>query len=663
MSSRSRDRDLSNRFGQHLCRALIVAAILVASVGCHGTSWLRTRRLPVAPLADSMKLFSWAGPQPTPRTMQWLRRYDLVQALEDDDPQELVAKVDEVVMQRRSGENVYTIAEIAFLAGKRAEEDKDFAVAFDMYGISVANAYLYLIDEKFDLRRNPYDPQFRQACDLYNSSLEAALRLAQRDGPLTPGSTRSIQTANQSIELSVVSHGSWAQEQIERIEFASDFESKGLKNQYKTFGLGVPLIAVFRRDRDQPGEQFYAPGMSVPATAFLRVLPEEIQGGKSTHVCTLELHDPLVSTDVRVEDRLIPLETDLTTPLAHSLSDKMFQRTDIGTRGMLNPTDNQSVQGIYLLEPYDPKKIPVLMVHGLWSSLNTWMEMFNDLRGDAEIRDNYQFWFYLYPTGQPFWRTAAQLRQDLAHTRNTLDPDGRAVALNQMVLVGHSMGGLVSRLQTLSSDNDFWQLISDKPFSELKATADTRRRLRQTWFFEPNPSIRRVVTIATPHRGSEFSNGTTQWLARAVIKLPEAIVDNTQRLFESNSDLRNSALLKINNSVESLSPASPVLAEMLKAQRAPWVSYHNIVGILPAEDMLSRVAAEGDGVVKYESAHLDDVLSETIVPDVHTTIHRHPRTVLEVQRILTEHLSELRAEPANQNAVSIANRPLSAVSP
>src|SRR5690606_27678606 len=102
-----------------------------------------------------------------------------------------------------------------------------------------------------------------------------------------------------------------------------------------------------------------------------------------------------------------------------------------------------AVQGLYMLEPYNRNKIPVLMVHGFWSSLITWMEMFNDLRGVPEIRDNYQFWFFLYPTGQPFWLAAAQLREELDTALNELDPHGVNPALRHLVLVGHSMGGLV----------------------------------------------------------------------------------------------------------------------------------------------------------------------------------------------------------------------------
>ena len=145
----------------------------------------------------------------------------------------------------------------------------------------------------------------------------------------------------------------------------------------------------------------------------------------------------------------------------------------------------QSLTGLFMLEPFDPGKIPVLMVHGLWSSPMTWMEMFNDLRSFPEIRDQYQFWFYLYPTGQPFWVSARQLREDLAQARAVVDPRHQAPALDQMVLVGHSMGGLVSTLQTLESGNDFWAVLSDRPFEELQAEDETRQQAGRDGFLPP----------------------------------------------------------------------------------------------------------------------------------------------------------------------------------
>jgi hypothetical protein len=52
-----------------------------------------------------------------------------------------------------------------------------------------------------------------------------------------------------------------------------------------------------------------------------------------------------------------------------------------------------------------------------------------------------------------------------------------------------------------------------------------------------------------------------------------------------------------------------------------------------------------DGVVSERSARLDGAASELIVPADHTTVQCHPLAVMEVRRILLEHLAELRGPP------------------
>jgi pimeloyl-ACP methyl ester carboxylesterase len=288
------------------------------------------------------------------------------------------------------------------------------------------------------------------------------------------------------------------------------------------------------------------------------------------------------------------------------------------------------------------------MVHGVWSSPITWMEMFNDLRGAPEIRSRYQFWFYLYPSGQPFWYSAAEFRRDLEEARETLDPARRQVALDQMVLVGHSMGGLLSRLQTIDSGNDIWSTVSDQPFQLVKATDETRRELGDAFFFRPNPAVRRVITIGTPFRGSEFANSTTRWLSSKLIKLPQMLVNGRTKLRTDNPGMfKEPSLLDVDTSIDSLAPDSPFLKAMLAARRAPWVRHHTIVGVVPEKGLLGRVTGEGDGVVSRASAHLDDVDSELVVSADHTTIHSHPLSVLEVHRILLAHLAELDRPQGN----------------
>ncbi len=593
-----------------------------------------------------------------------MRRYDLEKDLEHSNA-DLLVKLAEINRAEPSTDKLYSLSELAYLAGKRAEP-RSRQKALQFHGLAVVHAYQYLFDERFGRYRNPYDPEFRGACDLYNEALESAIRIIKRQGKLVPGSTQTIHTAGQSVETTIVIRSAtWRAEDLEEFRFVSDYEIRGLRNQYHTYGMGVPLIAVRKhREHSSPEQKFYPPGMSFPVTAFLRVMP---QGDRESghHVVHLELYDPLNTSEISVGGRRVPLESDLTTPLAYALNQKELQHLDSSTAGLLNPAKTAKLQGLYMLEPYQPHKIPVLMVHGLWSSPITWMEMFNDLRGSPEIRDRYQFWFYLYPTGQPFWYSAAQLRDDLAKARQILDPYRRQPTLDQMVLVGHSMGGLLSRLQTIDSGNGFWNVVSEKPLEVINASLETKHELADTFFFHPNQSVRRVVTIATPFHGSEFSNATTRWIGNKLIRIPKMLINGRQQLYRDNPGFFNKDnLLEVNTSIDSLAPDSQILPVMLAAPQAPWVTFHNIRGHIVERGLLNSVTGDGDGVVSLSSSHLESAVSEIDVDADHSSIHRHPLTVLEVHRVLLEHLVEIDAQPPSRLerlpwTASTANGPVS----
>jgi pimeloyl-ACP methyl ester carboxylesterase len=631
------------RLGARARAATVVLVVVAAAAGCAQTAWVRVREVPANPLAGPLQLLSPGGPKPTDRTMLVLRRYDLEDDLAHHDAR-LLANLVEIASAEPSADKLYSLSELAYLAGKRAEPISR-RKALDYHGLAVVNAYQYLFDGRFGRYRNPYDPGFRGACDLYNAALESAIRIIKKQGKLVPGSTQTIQTASQTVETTIVLRSkTWRAEDFANFRFVSDYEIRGLQNQYHTYGLGVPLIAERKHHNTAaPQEKFYPPGMSFPVTAFLRVMPGGNQG-QGHYVVHLELYDPLNTSEISVDGRRVPLESDLTTPLAYALNQKELQDLESSTAGLLNPAKAARLQGLYMLEPYQPGKIPVLMIHGLWSSPITWMEMFNDLRGSPEIRDRYQFWFYLYPTGQPFWHSAAQMRRDLAEARQVIDPYKRQAALDQMVLVGHSMGGLVARLQTIDSGNDFWNVVSEKPFDVINASYDAKRELADTFFFRPDRAVRRVITIGTPFRGSEFSNSTTRWIGSKLIKIPQMLVNGRQQLFQENPDyFRKNNLIDVDTSIDSLAPDSPILPVMAGARAAPWVRHHNVVGRTSKRSFLSRVTGDGDGVVSYDSAHLEGAASEVVIDADHLKIHRHPLAVLEVHRLLLLHLAEIDA--------------------
>jgi hypothetical protein len=216
--------------------------------------------------------------------------------------------------------------------------------------------------------------------------------------------------------------------------------------------------------------------------------------------------------------------------------------------------------------------------------------------------------------------------------------------MDHMVLVGHSMGGLLSRLQTLESGEEFWHILSDKPFAELKADPEEKERLGKIVYFHPNPSIKRVITLGTPHQGSTFANDYTRYFARKLIKLPEFMVSLNNELVRENVGLfRNTDLLTTTTSIDSLAPDSPIFPVLLRARCAQDSKLHNIVGVLSKDGWVARFSEEGDGVVSYQSAKAVDAVSQLVVNADHTHVHRHPLSILEVRRILLEHEQEVRA--------------------
>ncbi len=625
--------------------------LLLLATGCASPKWVTVRDSPNNPLSERLMLFSRGGPKPTERTVMFLRKYDLL-GREKNTPDVLQA-VHGVMQREPSPEALSAAAELAYIGGVKSQTLGDSPEALHLYGSSVAYSYGFLFHPQFTEVRNPYDPQFRGACDLYNAGLEAAMRCVKKQNKLRAGETFTVQAKGQQWDVTIAPRNLlFPADDIERFEFVSDYQIQGLQNIFHTYGLGVPLVAVRKeRPRNDAVEKHYPPGISFPVTAFLRCLPDESataasDGEKIRHRAVLELYDPLQATEIVVDGRRVPLESDITTPLAYALNDPAFESIDRPTTGLLFPDKINQMAGIYMLEPYQPGKIPVLMVHGLWSSPITWMEMFNDLRGDPELRDKYQFWFYLYPTGQPFWRTATKLRDSLAELRTTIDAYGQEPALDQMVLVGHSMGGLLSHMQIVNSRDDFWRVVSDNPIQQVKADEKTRQLLNKQFYFQASPAVRRVVTIGTPHRGSTMANNVTRYLGQKLISLPNAMTARFAELRRENPGFfRDTHMLDTATSIDSLAQDSPVLPVLLAAQRPPWVKYHNVVGRLPSSDWQVRLFGDGDGVVPYDSAHLADAETEIEVPAEHSSVHRHPQTILQVREILKTHTRELQGFP------------------
>jgi pimeloyl-ACP methyl ester carboxylesterase len=620
-------------------RGLLLAGALVLA-GC--TQGITVREVSRPPLSESWRSSAITCGEPSPRTWQTLYELDLADQYKRQ-PIVALQSLHALAAQAPSSELLFALAELSYLNGVKAEKtDRTQAVA--LYYLCAGYAYHYLFSGDCQMPRDGevhrpperiFDPRFRLACDLYNTGLAKCIDHAQKVGRLDPRQKLLLPSGDgRGFELEVAHLGfPWRPEEFGPLRFCSNYQVVGLQNQHRNYGLGVPLIGQRVAAVRAPGDAFYPPEVSFPVTAFFRFegTVADLGGQRSGK---LELYNPLAVERVVVQNRAIPLETDLTTPLAYFLT-----RTDLEgleLRGLFRPVDLQNRTGIYLFEPYQKGKIPVVMVHGLLSSPLTWTTMFNDLRADPVLRDKYQFWFYLYPTGNPFLTAAADLRTALQRLRAEVDPRHEDRAFDQMVLVGHSMGGLVSKVLTQDSGTDFWHLVSNEPFGQLRAEQETRQEFQRLFFFDEQPSVRRVIFLATPHHGSGLSPALPGMLAKRFIRLPQKMLLAAQDLAKENPNSAGKELSRYHRlptSIDLLDPGDPAL-ELLAARSAPQgVLYHSVVGLSSG-----KVPDGSDGVVPFESAHLPSAASEVIVPADHMHVHQHPRAVLEVRRILYEHL-------------------------
>ena len=608
------------------------------------------------PSALSWKRWWQEVEPPSQRTALLLRRYDL-EATNLKSPDQVIRWLHQLTQDRPSLEEVHALAELAEKQARWSASTGDTERATRMYSTAIIHAYQFLFDSNLNIARNAYDPQFRSICDIYNRSLEALLRQVIIDEKFGDGYEAVLGTTEQGIRLTVQVDGRWKDQLFERFELVSDYEVSGFENEHRTYGLGAPLIAVRKSglEKDDALEKHYPPELTIPLTAFLNLTPTSkvaMATGSNAdpaqpqiQTAVLTLYDPLEKTFVRAENSTVPLESNITTPLAYGLKDPLVNKGLLATASLLDAEFAPEAYGMFMVEPYDPNKIPVVMVHGLWDGPATWAHMINDLAATRDLHDNYQFWFYSYPTAQPFWVSANQFRKDLKAIRAEVDPQRNNPAMDEMVLIGHSMGGLISMLQTIDSGERFWKIVSDRPIDELKGDPETKAALQEMFYFKANPSIKKLITLATPFKGSDFANRTTQWLSQRLITLPTLITSDFGKLAIQNSDiLKDPYFLTRSNSIDSLATTNPMFKAIAESELPQQLSFHNICGRLNKTGVFGRQTAAdsdvGDGVVALSSGISNRADSQVYVAAEHSTLHQQPGSILEVRRLLLEQLAE-----------------------
>jgi hypothetical protein len=476
---------------------------------------------------------------------------------------------------------------------------------------------------------------------LYQASVEGLIADAKRFGRFCQSGKLRIHGTDGPMDIPVVGKClKWPVEQFTEFQIAKEPKHPKLRRYYTAPGLGVPIIAFRQQDhrsQHQPTEQFFPPRLPVAATAVLRprIAISEQACGESNGEFILEVVNPLEVADVAIGSRRLPMARDFSAPLEYKLGIQPYNPlADFIAPGIETRDD-----GLRWLEPYQPGKIPVVFVHGLLSDPTTWFDMVNHLRTQAWFNDHFQIWGFSYSTGGPFVTSAYRLRSQSRAALDMIDPDCQDPALNQIVLIGHSMGGLIAKLQVSESDHHLWNSVATRPLDSICASEEVRQRLADRLYFSPQPFIRRVVYIATPHCGSSLASRGIGRCSSLLVRPDEEVQARHQRLIRDNPGVFTGVFQKrVPTSIDLLQPGNRTLQAIHELCVPESVAQHTIFGTGKAIFTLGC----SDGVVPVDSARHPHAISEASVASSHTRITKEEETTREVARILKLHLRESR---------------------
>ncbi len=584
----------------------------------------------VSPRAVSGELTRSALNSNTPSlySQNVLHRWNLTERFRRDPEGALETLHQQVVREPDRRSTLFALAELSF-------NHADNTGNKDYYLESAVCAWMFLFPGGDDELPDELDPRQRIAADLYNRALTRAL--ASADGSVVDlrSGLYSLPFGQQLAVHLTPDALRWDDRELVEFVPAAELRVRGLQARHRRPGIGAPLAArAVATDPHRGTIDYLGPNARTPVTALLRIDDARRQLEEPVLHGSLEVYSAADRRTVEIDGREVPLEVEPTAALAWTLSQSPKWRWE--RRGFFfgDLLRQELPTNLTFAQPFQRGRIPVVFVHGTASSAGRWADMYNDLANDARVRDRFQFWFFHYSTGSPIPYSAMLLRDSLSEAVTQIDPEGTDLALRQMVVIGHSQGGLVAKMTAVDSGTRIWDAISRRPIDTLDVRPETRELLERALLVRPLPFVRRVIFVATPHGGSSLTaSSVARWLARFVT-LPADVLGATADLLEGNSD---ALLLDPRGprfgSFYDMQPGGPFLEALAATPITPGIAAHSIIPVRGA----GAAANATDGVVTFQSASIDGVESELVIPFSGHSVQGHPLAIEEVRRILLEH--------------------------
>ena len=505
-------------------------------------------------------------------------------------------------------------AEQAIAAGQQLQRsDPNRAIGFYLSGVESATN---------EIRKHPTDPLALRDYDFALSRVFSVIRDSHLDPWTHPLRVPAANGSNYLLTQQRPKEWFWKAQDYELIPADElDLRGKFIVHRVIRDGIGAPLVAIRNPQAPTIRQPFILPHIYAPATAVA-----EFRGRQ----CEIEFVDPLTIETVNVSGQSLPSAADFTAPLAVGLAREHPEK--IAVPAMLNPEKFADKVRLVRLQPYDPNKIPVLFVHGLQSTPVSWVPMASAMWADPVLRRRYQIWVFSYPTGYPVPYSALLLRRQLDAVDKAF-PGHRPI-----VLVGHSMGGILGRLMISDSGGDkVWRYFFGKSPAQTALSPESRALVREALIFKPEQGIGRVVFVSTPHRGSVIAQGPIGRFASSVIRRSEQFVTLSREVLQASVvQEHDPGVLKLQRMPDSIDTLSPNDAWVKISSTLPMkrgIPYHSIMG----DRGLGNTPNSSDGVVPYWSSHLAGADSEKIVPSDHGA-NQNPEAITEIIRILKKNI-------------------------
>lgn len=464
-----------------------------------------------------------------------------------------------------------------------------------------------------ELLRQPTD---KAARDLYNFAVARCIEVIERT-PLDPWNKALKVPSPNGVYLLTSTRGRSADRDPATYNLipADSIVIGGTYFEKRTTvpGLGAPVVAIGREEKIDFRKSYTSRRLYAAATAIIRF---------DDHRAQIEFMEPFATDKVTLDGHTLPLAADFSAPLAVGL---VSERPDkLGLIRLLRPDKYADTARLTRLQPYDSNRTPVIFVHGLQDTPASWAPMIDTLRSDPEIRRRYQFWVYSYPSGYPYPYSAALFRQELNGVARAFPHHKR------IVLIGHSMGGMISRLMITDSGDKLWLSYFGKPPAQTPIYGRERQILEESLIFNHRTDVQRVIFMSTPHRGSELAVNWIGRIAASLVRMPLMIATIPITVISAAATGPGATPIKrFPNSIDTLSPKNRFVVEVNKLPITPGIPYYSIIGDRGHGD----TPQSSDGVVAYWSSHLAGAQSELIVPSNHSSPH-NPQAIAEVRRIL-----------------------------